>query len=221
VMVDGDDTYFAEDLPVLLKPVLDDRADMVVGDRLRDASRLALNDMHRFGNRAILWIINFVFRTSFRDILSGYRVMNRNFTRGVPLITEGFEIETEMTLQALEKKMQILEVPIRYRARPEGSFSKLSPFADGYRILLAMAVLLRNHRPLYFFSLIALALLIAAAAYSGAWIAGAAPSGSALVNGLVVVGSLLVAGSLIVLGVVLNAVTAGFRELAALNRRPR
>jgi hypothetical protein len=221
VMVDGDDTYFAEDLPLLLKPVLDDRADMVVGDRLRDASRLALNDMHRFGNRAILWIINFVFRTSFRDILSGYRVMNRNFTRGVPLITEGFEIETEMTLQALEKKMQILEVPIRYRARPEGSFSKLSPFADGYRILLTMAVLLRNHRPLYFFSLIAIALVIGAAVYSGVWIAGAAPSGSGVVNGLVVVGSLLVAGSLIVLGVVLNAVTAGFRELAALNRRPR
>ena len=221
VMVDGDDTYFAEDLPILMKPIADDRADMVVGDRLQDASRLALNDLHRFGNRAILWIINFVFRTSFRDILSGYRVMNRSFMRGVPLITEGFEIETEMTLQALENKMQILEVPIRYRARPEGSFSKLSPFADGYRILLTMAVLLRNHRPLYFFSLIALALVVMAGVYSGVWVAGAAPSGSALVNGLVIAGALLLAGSLIVLGVVLNAVTAGFRELAALNRRPR
>lgn len=221
VMVDGDDTYFAEDLPTLLQPIVDDRADMVVGDRLRDASRSALNDLHRFGNRAILWIINFVFRTSFRDILSGYRVMNRSFLRSVPLITEGFEIETEMTLQALEKKMQILEVPIRYRARPEGSFSKLSPFADGYRILLTMAVLLRNHRPLYFFSLIAAALLAAAGVYSAVWAAGAAPASSALVNGLLVVGALLLAGGLIVLGVVLNAVTAGFRELAALSRRPR
>jgi glycosyltransferase involved in cell wall biosynthesis len=221
VMVDGDDTYFAEDLPLLLQPIIEDRADMVVGDRLRDASRHALNDMHRFGNRAILWIINFVFRTSFRDVLSGYRAMNRNFLRSVPLITEGFEIETEMTLQALEKKMQILEVPIRYRPRPEGSFSKLSPFADGYRILLAMAVLLRNHRPLYFFSLIALALLAADAVYAGAWIAGAAPAASPLVNGLVVAGVLLLAGGLIVLGVVLNTVTAGFRELAALSRRPK
>ena len=221
VMVDGDDTYFAEDLPILMKPIVEDRADMVVGDRLQEASRSALNDLHRFGNRAILWIINFVFRTSFKDILSGYRVMNRSFMRSVPLITEGFEIETEMTLQALEKKMQIVEVPIRYRARPEGSFSKLSPFADGYRILLTMAVLLRNHRPLYFFSLMAAGLIAAAVAYAGAWTFGAAPSGSALVNGLVVAGAVVLAGGLVVLGVVLNAVTAGFRELAVLTRRPR
>jgi glycosyltransferase involved in cell wall biosynthesis len=221
VMVDGDDTYYAEDLPVLMKPILEDRADMVVGDRLHDASRQALNDLHRFGNRAILWIINFVFRTSFKDVLSGYRVMNRSFMRGVPLITEGFEIETEMTLQALEKKMQILEVPIRYRARPEGSFSKLSPFADGYRILLTMAVLLRNHRPLYFFSLIALALAIGGVGYAGAWAAGRVFWASSVVNGLVVFGALATAAGLVVLGVVLNAVTAGFRELAALNRRPR
>ena len=221
VMVDGDDTYYAEDLPVLMKPILEDRADMVVGDRLHDASRQALNDLHRFGNRAILWIINFVFRTSFKDVLSGYRVMNRSFMRGVPLITEGFEIETEMTLQALEKKMQILEVPIRYRARPEGSFSKLSPFADGYRILLTMAVLLRNHRPLYFFSLIALALAVGGVGYAGAWAAGRAVWASGVVNGLVVFGALATAAGLVVLGVVLNAVTAGFRELAALNRRPR
>jgi glycosyltransferase involved in cell wall biosynthesis len=221
VMVDGDDTYFAEDLPVLLRPILDDRADMVVGDRLQDASRTALNDLHRFGNRAILWIINFVFRTSFRDVLSGYRALNRNFMRSVPLITEGFEIETEMTLQALENKMQILEVPIRYRSRPEGSFSKLSPFADGYRILLTMAVLLRNHRPLYFFSLIALGLLLLDGLYAAAWLFGAAPSPSVVVNGLVVAGAVLISGALVVLGIVLNTVTAGFRELAVLSRRPK
>jgi glycosyltransferase involved in cell wall biosynthesis len=221
VMVDGDDTYYAEDLPLLLAPILEDRADMVVGDRLQDASRLALNDLHRFGNRAILWIINFVFRTSFRDVLSGYRALNRNFVRAVPVITEGFEIETEMTLQALENKMQIVEVPIRYRSRPEGSFSKLSPFGDGYRILLTMAVLLRNHRPLYFFSLIALALVLFDAAYGVAWMLGSVPWTSPVVNGLVVAAALLLAGGLVVLGIVLNTVTAGFRELAALSRRPR
>ena len=91
----------------------------------------ALSDLHRFGNRIILAMINLVFRTSFRDVLSGYRVVNRNFMRTVPLITGGFETETELTLQALEKGMVIREVPIRYRARPEGSQSKLSPFADG------------------------------------------------------------------------------------------
>jgi len=221
VMVDGDDTYYAEDLPLLIAPIVEDRADMVVGDRLQGASRSALNDLHRFGNRAILGIINFVFRTSFRDVLSGYRALNRSFVRSVPLITEGFEIETEMTLQALENKMQILEVPIRYRPRPEGSFSKLSPFADGYRILLTMAVLLRNHRPLYFFSLIAFVLALADAVYIGAWVSGHAPSPSPVVNGLLVAAALLLAGGLVVLGIVLNTVTAGFRELAALSRRPR
>ena len=155
VVVDGDDTYFAEDVHQLLAPVASDQADMVVGDRLKEASSVALNDLHRFGNRAILAIINMAFRTGFQDVLSGYRVMNRNFMSSVPLITGGFETETELTLQALEKGMVIREMPIRYRARPAGSLSKLSPFADGYRILITMAVLLRNHRPLYFFSSIA------------------------------------------------------------------
>src|SRR5262245_42697235 len=158
VIVDGDDTYLAEDVHRLLEPVAADRADMVVGDRLRQASSEALTDLHRFGNRAILAIINTVFRTSFQDVLSGYRILNRNLMRSVPLITGGFETETELTLQALEKGMVIEEIPVRYRPRPSGSYSKLSPFADGYRILITMAVLLRNHRPLYFFSLIALAL---------------------------------------------------------------
>jgi len=169
VVVDGDDTYFAEDVHTLLAPVLGDRADMVVGDRLRDASSSALNDLRRFGNRAILAMINAVFRTSFRDVLCGYRVMNRRFMRTVPLVAGGFETETELTLQALEKGMVIREVPIRYRARPSGSYSKLSPFADGYRILITIAVLLRNHRPLYFFTLVA-ALLAAAVLCGVAWL---------------------------------------------------
>jgi glycosyltransferase involved in cell wall biosynthesis len=221
VVVDGDDTYFADDLPKLMEPVLADAADMVVGDRLRDASSSALNDLHRFGNRAILWIINFVFRTGFKDVLSGYRVMSRAFMRSVPLIAGGFETETELTLQAMEKGMLILEVPIRYRARPEGSFSKLSPFADGYRILITMAVLLRNHRPLYFFSVLASLLVVADLAYLTAFAASLLPSWPRLVHALVLSGTLAVAVGLVVLGVVLNAVNAGFREMVALGRRPR
>jgi glycosyltransferase involved in cell wall biosynthesis len=221
VVVDGDDTYFAEDVHTLLAPVLADRADMVVGDRLRDASSSALNDLHRFGNRAILAIINLVFRTSFRDVLSGYRVMNRAFMRAVPLITGGFETETELTLQALEKGMVIQEVPIRYRARPTGSYSKLSPFADGYRILITMAVLLRNHRPLYFFTLIAGALLLADVVYGAAWITDRLPAYGTLTHTLILAGLALVAAGFVLVGVVLNAVSAGFRELVALGRRPR
>jgi glycosyltransferase involved in cell wall biosynthesis len=220
VLVDGDDTYFAEDVHTLLEPVLQDRADMVVGDRLKAASSEALSQLHRFGNQAILRMINLAFRTSFQDVLSGYRVMNRNFMRSVPLITGGFETETELTLQALEKGMAIEELPVRYRARPAGSFSKLSPFADGYRILITMAVLLRNHRPLYFFSVMALVLLALDAAYGIAWALGGLPPWRPLVHGAVLTGTVAVAGALVVLGLVLNAVNAGFREIVSLNRRP-
>jgi len=221
IVVDGDDTYFAEDVHQLLDPVRADHADMVVGDRLRNASSEALNDVHRFGNRVILAIINMAFRTRFQDVLSGYRVMNRNFMATVPLITGGFETETELTLQGLEKGMVIREVPIRYRARPEGSVSKLSPFADGYRILITMAVLLRNHRPLYFFSSIALGLLIADAVYAAALLAHRLPPYGTLVHAGVLAGVALLGGGLVLVGILLNAVSAGFQELLALQRRPR
>jgi glycosyltransferase involved in cell wall biosynthesis len=221
VIVDGDDTYFAEDVQELLRPIQEDRADMVVGDRLHAASRDALNDLHRFGNRTILRIINLAFRTRFKDVLSGYRALNRNVLRSVPLIAGGFETETELTLQALEKGMLILEVPVRYRARPAGSFSKLLPFSDGYRILITMAVLLRNHRPLYFFSLIALLLLGADVAYALAWGAGLLPGRTPLFHGVLLAGALALAGALVVFGVILNALNAGLRELIALSRRPR
>ena len=221
VIVDGDDTYFAEDVHKLLQPVTSDQADMVVGDRLKEASSVALNDLHRFGNRAILAIINMAFRTDFQDVLSGYRVMNRNFMGSVPLITGGFETETELTLQALEKGMVILEMPIRYRARPEGSVSKLSPFADGYRILITMAVLLRNHRPLYFFSSIAVGLLVADGVYLAALLAGRLPPYGRLVHIGVMGGLALLASGLVLIGVLLNAVSAAFQEMTALQRRPR
>jgi hypothetical protein len=221
VIVDGDDTYFAEDVHQLLAPVTSDQADMVVGDRLKEASSAALTDVHRFGNRAILAIINMAFRTRFQDVLSGYRVMNRNFMNSVPLITGGFETETELTLQALEKGMVIREMPIRYRARPEGSVSKLSPFADGYRILITMAVLLRNHRPLYFFSSIAVGLLAADGVYAAALLAHRLPPYGTLVHAGVMGGIALVASGLVLIGILLNAVSAGFQEMTALHRRPR
>ncbi|MCU0243122.1 MAG: glycosyltransferase family 2 protein [Vicinamibacteria bacterium] len=221
VIVDGDDTYFAEDVHQLMQPVIEDRADMVVGDRLKEASSQALTDLHRFGNRAILGTINAVFRTSYKDVLSGFRIMNRNFMRSVPLITPGFETETELTLQALEKGMVILEMPIHYRPRPAGSYSKLSPFADGYRILLTIVVLLRNHRPLFFFGLIALTLMMLSALYAGAGLLGFLPAWGVMIHGFVVGGTLAISFTLLFFGIVLNAVTAGFREVLALSRRPR
>lgn len=219
VVVDGDDTYFAEDVHTLLEPVVSDRADMVVGNRLKGASGRALDDLRRFGNHFIIGIMNFVFRTSFKDVLSGYRVMNRNFLRTVPLITGGFETETELTLQALSKGMVIEELPIRYRERPSGSYSKLSPFADGYRILITIAMLLRNHRPLYFFSVFAVFLGAAAVGWATAWAVGGVAAVPVYVNAIVVVGLLLLAFALVIVGVMMNAINTGFRELQALRRR--
>lgn len=219
VIVDGDDTYLAEDVHTLIEPVVSDRADMVVGNRLKDASGRALNDLRRFGNHLIIGIMNFVFRTSYKDVLSGYRVMNRNFLRSVPLITGGFETETELTLQALSKGMVIEELPIRYRERPSGSYSKLSPFGDGYRILITIAMLLRNHRPLYFFSVFSVLLGVVAVGYSCAWGLGMLGAVPGYVNVAVVVCLALLALSLVVVGVMLNAINTGFRELQALRRR--
>lgn len=219
VIVDGDDTYLAEDVHTLLEPVVSDRADMVVGNRLKDASGRALNDLRRFGNHLIIGIMNFVFRTSFQDVLSGYRVMNRNFLQSVPLITGGFETETELTLQALSKGMVIEELPIRYRERPSGSFSKLSPFGDGYRILITIAMLLRNHRPLYFFSMFSVMLAVAAVGYASAWGFGLLEAVPGYVNVVVVVGLVLLAFTLVIVGVMMNAINTGFRELQVLRRR--
>ena len=219
LVVDGDDTYFAEDVHALLEPVVKDRADMVVGNRLKDASGRALNDLRRFGNHLIIGIMNFVFRTSFKDILSGYRVMNRNFLRSVPLITGGFE--TELTLQALGKGMVIEEIPIRYRERPSGSYSKLSPFGDGYRILITIAMLLRNHRPLYFFSVLAAVLGMIAIGYAAAWGFGFLASVPSYTHAVVVVGLLLLAFALVIVGLMMNAINTGFRELQVLRRRVR
>ena len=219
VIVDGDDTYFAEDVHALLRPIMADEADMVVGDRLRDASSSALNDLHRFGNRAILAIVNFVFRTRYRDVLSGYRVLNRRFMERVPLITGGFETETELTLQGLEKGMTILELPIRYRARPEGSFSKLSPFADGYRILITIGTLLKNHRPLLFFSGLGLLLLALDLTVAAVWSMRLPGAPSGLAYWTVVAAGALLASLLPLFGILMSAIITGAEETSALARR--
>jgi hypothetical protein len=146
VVVDGDDTYFAEDVHALIAPLTQEKADLVVGSRFEQESADAQTAIRHMGNRGITWAIIFVNRTAFRDVLSGYRAMNRRFLESVPIDTSGFEIETEMTLKALETGMVIREVPIRYRERPEDSHSKLNPFADGLRILATNISRLRTRR---------------------------------------------------------------------------
>lgn len=160
ILVDGDDTYYAEDVHHLLKPLVDGEADMVTGSRLEGATNDSMTPLHQFGNRLLLSIINVTFRTRLKDFLSGYKLMNRKFVRSIPLLSSGFEIESELTLQALENGMRITELPIRYRARPEGSYSKLNSVRDGTRSLMMMMSILRDYRPMTFFPILAGILLL-------------------------------------------------------------
>lgn len=150
VLVDGDDTYSAKDIHKLLEPISSGRADTVVGNRLSQ-NEGGFSVSHRFGNMIFKHLLNYLFGTKFSDILSGYRVMTREFYKGIPLLAKGFEIETELTLQSLERDFHIEEVAIRYKDRPVGSHSKISKFKDGSRIILTIISLLRDYRPMIFF----------------------------------------------------------------------
>lgn len=151
ILVDGDDTYFASDVHKLLEPIKSGKADMVVGNRLLQ-KKSGFSVSHRFGNWIFKILLNYLFNARFLDILSGYRVMSREFYKSIPLLAKGFEIETELTLQSLDRNYLIKEIPVQYKDRPEGSHSKISKFKDGYRIIFTIISLLRDYRPTVFFS---------------------------------------------------------------------
>ena len=161
VMADGDATYDAASAPALVARMLDEQLDMVVGQRLSEAA-LAYRRGHRFGNAMLTGMLARLFGRSFTDILSGYRVFSRRFVKSFPVLSAGFEIETEISVHALELKMPVAEIETPYFARPEGSTSKLSTYRDGWRILNTIITLYRIERPLWFFGAIG-ALLLALA----------------------------------------------------------
>lgn len=163
VLVDADMTYPAARVHDMLRPVLERQADMVVGDRHSQGHYQKENrrPLHGFGNRLVQGLVNSLFRSNLVDIMSGYRVMSRRFVKNYPILVDGFQIETDLTLHALDKRFSIVEVPIEYKDRPAGSFSKLSTFSDGAKVLWLIAQILRHYRPLQFFSLISIAFVIA------------------------------------------------------------
>ena len=167
VMVDGDGTYPAARARDLLAPVLEGRADMVVGTRLAQHDPASFRALHVAGNRLVLRFINLLFGTRLSDAFSGYRAFSRRFVKTMPVLSSGFEIETEITLHALEHRKPIVELPVAYGARPSGSFSKLSTLRDGGRVIAALLRLYKDYRPLMFFGIPG-ALLLAAGAASGA-----------------------------------------------------
>jgi len=162
VLADADLTYPADQARELMEPVLQGRADMVVGDRQSggDYARENQRSFHGFGNGLVQWMVNNLFRAKLVDIMSGYRVFSRDFVKTYPVLAEGFQIETDMTLHALHKRMRIVEIPVAYKDRPSGSVSKLNTFSDGTRVLFAIAQIFRYYRPLAFFSVLSLVLLL-------------------------------------------------------------
>ncbi|RJQ45286.1 MAG: glycosyltransferase [Nitrospiraceae bacterium] len=221
IVVDGDDTYYAEDAPRLLDPILKGKADMVVGNRLVNVTDYSMRRLHQFGNRLIVGAINFMFKVDYLDILSGYRVFSRRFIRTVPILTPGFETETELTLQALEKGMEVIELPISYKSRPEGSESKLRSFYDGRRIIMTAAMLLRDHHPIRLFGVISLVGFIGSAAAALMRIInylGVATLPDKLLTGIIIILSPLSVVSLAI-GLILSAINTRFRELNQISSR--
>lgn len=160
IMVDGDDTYEAGFVHELLKPIQRGDADMTVATRLTSHEDKSFRPLHVVGNQAVCGIINWMFRSQVSDIFSGYRVFTRAAVKQIPITARGFDVETELTLQALYRGMVIQEMPAPYRARGEGSFSKLNTFSDGFRVLLKLFLILKSYKPLTFFGGISLILLL-------------------------------------------------------------
>lgn len=164
VLADADMTYPAECVRDLIEPILDHRADMVVGNRLAQGRYASQNKrpLHNLGNRSVQWLVNNLFRSQVEDIMSGYRVVSRAFVWHYPILVEGFEVETDMTLHALDKRFRILEIPIDYQDRPPGSESKLHTLSDGAKVIFTIAQILRYYRPLLFFGMMSAFCLVAA-----------------------------------------------------------
>ena len=223
VVVDGDDTYEASDVPILLQPVLSGEADMVVGNRMSSASNKSMVTHRQIGNRLIVNFINLMFGTRYRDILSGYRVFSPKFVQTVPLLTPGFETETEMTLQALEEGMIVQEFPITYRSRPEDSHSKLNALSDGYRIMLTAAMLLRDHNPLRLFGLFSILFIFLASLVSILVLVGFENFDQiSLIAIFLSIFMLVILGAFSFgLGLILNAVNTRFHQLKQVTQRKK
>lgn len=162
LMVDGDDTYPAESARELCEPIMNGEADMTVGDRLSNGTYAEENKraFHGFGNDLVRAMIKWIYGYSFDDVMTGYRAFSRPFVKTFPVMSEGFQIETEISIHAVDRRWRIKDVPIIYRDRPEGSVSKLNTIGDGMKVMIAIASLFKNYRPLKFFSLAALVLAV-------------------------------------------------------------
>ncbi len=161
LMIDGDDTYPKENAREMCDLILSKKADMVIGDRLSSTYfQENKRPFHNFGNKLVRGLINTLFKSNVRDIMTGYRAFSYEFVKTFPVLSKGFEIETEMTIHALDKNFLLKEIPVEYRDRPAGSVSKLSTYSDGFKVLKTIARLFKEYKPTIFFSLISILFLI-------------------------------------------------------------
>jgi glycosyltransferase involved in cell wall biosynthesis len=217
VMADGDLTYDPKAAPAMVEQLVRERLDMVVGTRIHDAKD-AYRGGHVLGNRLFTGLLARLFGRSFSDIFSGYRVFSRRFVKSFPVLSEGFEIETEMSVHALELRMPIGEVETVYGARPEGSESKLSTFRDGWRILKTIVTLYRVERPVLFYGMIGALLVVAALLLSVPLVTTYLDTGLVprFPTAILVTGMIIVAVLCFFAGLILDTVTRGRREMRRL-----
>ena len=161
LMIDGDDTYPSENAKEMCDLILEGKADMVIGDRL-SSTYFTENKraFHNFGNKIVRLLINILFNNKVSDIMTGYRAFSYEFVKSFPVLSKGFEIETEMTIHAVDKNFKLVEIPVTYRDRPVGSVSKLNTYSDGFKVLKTIATLFKEYKPGTFFNIIAIMFLI-------------------------------------------------------------
>ena len=214
LIIDGDDTYPAESAREMVDLVLDEGADMVIGDRL-SSTYFTENKraFHNAGNKTVRSLVNKLFRGNVKDIMTGYRAFSPLFVKTFPVISMGFEIETEMTIHALDKNMNLREVQVGYRDRPEGSVSKLDTISDGKKVLIKIAMLYKDYQPLRFFGIIACIFFAICVALFIVVLASYYQTDILRIPTLVGVGFLFIAGAIsLVCGLVLNTVVGHNRQ---------
>lgn len=208
IMVDADDTYPADEVEKLLEPLRNGMADMTIGDRLSNGTYAEENKrgFHGFGNNLVKLLVNKLYKGNYEDIMTGYRGFNRLFVKTFPVLSPGFEIETELSIHSLDKRFKLVEVPITYQDRPEGSESKLNTFSDGFKVLKMIFNLFKDYKPFLFFSLATLLFLILGLLFGLPVISEFAHTGfiAKMPSAVLATGCMILAGLLFVAGVILD-----------------
>ena len=220
LMIDGDDTYSAENAREMCNLILEHKADMVIGDRLSSTYfEENKRPFHNFGNKLVRGLINFLFKSNVKDIMTGYRAFSYEFVKTFPISSKGFEIETEMTIHSLDKNFLLKEVPINYKDRPEGSVSKLNTYKDGFRVLKTIARLFKEYRPMFFFSIMGviffiISLIFGAPVFVEYFNTGLVPRFPTLIFSVFL---LMISLLLFICGIILDVVVKKHKELFEIN----